>query len=393
MRPPSVLLLGLAAVLCLASLLHAQTVKVQWPKSIQASLQRAGKNRAQIERALLKAPVSQRPAMEFLVRYMPTRDLRKLQAGFLLKEVSLAMKVRDKTLFGKQVPTEIYLNDVLPYANVSETRESWRQEFQDRFLPLVRKAKTCGEAALILNKRIFGMVKVKYSTKRRRADQSPAESMEIGMASCTGLSILLADACRSVGVPARLVGIPNWPNKRGNHTWVEIWDRGWHFVGACEPSREGLDHAWFRSDAALARADDPLHSIYAVSYKHTGTLFPMVWADKDRSVYAVNVTSRYAKAPTVTAKAPISRLMICVRSKPGGERVMVPVQLFDPADKKVLGQGTSKGESFDTNDYLTFEVAQQKPLELRWGKGNSLRKRHLDPLADKQKIVTVYLRD
>ena len=237
------------------------------------------------------------------------------------------------------------------------------------------------------------MVKVKYSTKRRRADQSPSESMEIGLASCTGLSILLTDACRAVGVPARLVGIPNWANKRGNHTWVEVWDRGWHFVGAAEPSSKGLNHAWFRGDAGLAKADDPEHSIYAVSYKHTGTRFPMVWASKDRSVHAVNVTHRYAKKTPVTTKTVLSRLMICVRNKPGGDRVAVPVQLIDPTAKKVLAQGKSKGESSDTNDYLTFQVTPRKSLELRWGEGKAVKQRHIELLAGKQRIITVFLRD
>src|SRR6478752_4758171 len=48
-------------------------------------------------------------------------------------------------------------------------------------------------------------LKVGYSTERRAANQSPSESRESGKASCTGLSILLSDACRSVGIPARLV--------------------------------------------------------------------------------------------------------------------------------------------------------------------------------------------
>jgi transglutaminase-like putative cysteine protease len=50
------------------------------------------------------------------------------------------------------------------------------------------------------------------------------------------------DACRSVGIPARVAGTPMWTNMRGNHTWVEVWDRDWHFIGAAEPDAAGLDH-------------------------------------------------------------------------------------------------------------------------------------------------------
>ena len=84
--------------------------------------------------------------------------------------------------------------------------------------------------------------------------------METGLASCTGLAILLADACRSVGVPARLAGVPNWIDDRGNHTWVEIWDQRWHFAGAAEPDANGLDHAWFQHDASLAVKDSKEHA-------------------------------------------------------------------------------------------------------------------------------------
>ena len=125
-----------------------------------------------------------------------------------------------------------------------------------------------------LNEKLFKLVNVKYSTGRRKADQSPSESMETGLASCTGLSILLIDACRSVGVPARLVGTPMWMNMRGNHTWLEVWDDGWHFTGAAEPDPKGLDHTWFQHDASEAQKDSAQHAIYASSFKKTDLAFP-----------------------------------------------------------------------------------------------------------------------
>jgi predicted esterase len=149
-----------------------------------------------------------------------------------------------------------------------------------------------------LNKTIFAKLKVRYSTGRKKPHQSPRETMESGLASCTGLSILLIDACRSVAVPARLVGTPLWSNNKGNHTWVEIWDSGWHFTGACEPDPQGLDRGWFVGEAAQAKKDSPQHAIYAASFKKTPLSFPLVWAPGTKDVFAENVTDRYtAKAP------------------------------------------------------------------------------------------------
>jgi hypothetical protein len=167
-----------------------------------------------------------------------------------------------------------------------------RAEFHSRYLPRVRDCKTPGDAALVINKKLFADYKVGYNTRRLRTDQSSKESIAQGMATCTGLSIMLIEACRSVGVPARLAGIASWPGRGGNHTWVEVWDRGWHFVGAAEPDDEGLDHAWFVGDASKAIKGTSKNAIYAVTYRTTGDFFPLVWAPSTK-MSGQDVTDRY----------------------------------------------------------------------------------------------------
>ncbi|MAT78202.1 hypothetical protein CMK14_24070 [Candidatus Poribacteria bacterium] len=87
---------------------------------------------------------------------------------------------------------------------------------------MIKDADTTGDAAAKLNHQIFKHTGVKYSRKRNRPGQAPSETIQTGVASCTGLSVILIDACRSVGIPARLVGTPLWSNMSGNHSWVEI---------------------------------------------------------------------------------------------------------------------------------------------------------------------------
>lgn len=267
-----------------------------WSQAVSTSLERAGARRDVWEHALRTAPPERRTELAFLLENMPTPDLEHLDPAFVLEDVALACSARDAVPWGRDLPEDIFLNDVLPYANISERRDPWRAMLKERFLPLAQESGTPAEAAQRLNRDVFPALGVRYSTERARADQSPAESIESGMASCTGLSILLVDACRAVGVPARLAGIPNWIDGSGNHTWVEIWNEGtWHFVGAAEPDPQGLDHAWFTANAALARPDDPEHAIWAISYRRTGLDFPMQFDPEWPPVPAVNVTARYAK--------------------------------------------------------------------------------------------------
>ncbi len=291
MRP-----LALVLVVAVAVVASAQPPAAWWAADVETALARAGANRPELEKALHGVPADERPGMAFLVAHMPERDLKALTADFLVANTRLAYRARRELPWGKDVPEDVFLNDVLPYANVDERRDNWRQEFFDLCLPLVKDCKTPAEAAVALNRGLFPKIKVGYSTARKAPNQSPFESIETGKASCTGLSIILADACRSVGVPARLAGTANWSDKRGNHTWVEVWDKTWHFTGACEPDPRGLDFGWFTADAARAQKDVPEHAIYATSFKDTGTHFPLVWNRKSTVVPGVNVTDRYAKA-------------------------------------------------------------------------------------------------
>lgn len=271
-----------------------------WTDAVATRLKEAGKNRPQLDRALAEVPRDQRAGLAFLLEHMPERDLRTLSAEFLLTNVDLAYRAKQAVPWGKDIPEDLFLNDVLPYANLDETREPWRREFFEMCLPLVKDCRTPAEAAAKLNAELFGKIKVRYSTKRQAPNQSPKESMALGLASCTGLSILLSDACRSVCIPARLVGTPLWSNGRGNHTWVEIWDRGWHFTGACEPDPNGLNRGWFVGEASRARKDSFLHAIYAASFRRTDRHFPLVWAMKNREVPGENVTDRYTLAAKET---------------------------------------------------------------------------------------------
>lgn len=323
-----------------------------WSAAVQSAVQSGGTNRTELVKALQMVPVAQREGMTFLIANMPPPDLKTLSADFLLANTALAYEALAQAPWGKQIPPEIFLNDILPYAVVTEPRDDWRAKMRERCLPLVRGCRTPGEAALALNRELFGLVKVKYSPERERADQSVPETLQSGLASCTGLTILLVDACRSVGVPARLAGTPMWMNGSGNHSWAEIWDHGWHFVGAAEPDQAGLDHAWFVDRAEQARADEPEHAIYAASFAKTGLDFPPAWSTNQIWVSAVNVTARYAK-PGETVKGTVRLLVKVVNAQ--GRRIKAAVTAFDPANPGKKLTGESRDESADLNNVLTFD--------------------------------------
>ena len=281
-------------------LLAATATAQALPPGVEATFVRAGGNRARLERAFADVPTAQRASLAFLLEHLPDADAQALDSTFLVREVARAHAARGAVAWGAQLPDELCLGCVLPDAQANERREDWRSDCQARFLPTVLACRTPGEAAQKLNETVFATLGVHYSTGRARADQAPSESIAQGKASCTGLSILLADACRACCVPARLVSV-KWPHKAGNHTWVEVFDgTAWRFVGADEPDPAGLDRGWFVGDAGHWAAADAAHSIWAVSFAATGQRFAAGWG-RGIEPWGIDVSARYAPAAGAAA--------------------------------------------------------------------------------------------
>jgi predicted esterase len=308
-----------------------------------------------VAKALEKYSDVGRRAAFFLTDNMPAGDRSALTCDFLMENLDLALKARQEFPWAKALPERIFFNDVLPYASLDEPRDPWRADFYQRAGEIVKNCTNATEAAQAINRELFNQIKVHYNTARKRNNQSPAESIDQGKATCTGLSIILVDACRAVGIPARIAGVPEWADKEGNHTWVEIWDGDWHFTGADEYDKAGLDRGWFNHDAArTARSPNPLNQLYATSWRRTGDYFPLAWDLDSREVPGINVSARYAILPIGTnTVATVVHLRL--REKAGGDRVVASVEMRAPGDE-VLATNLTRAGTADLNDMPDFTL-------------------------------------
>jgi len=260
---------------------------------LDSAFVKAGENAGEIEKVLQSVNRKQKEAAAFLIAYMPEKDLQSLSAEFIIDQIDGAFKAREEFLWCKSLPDSVFLNEVLPYFSLDEKRDNWRNDFYNRFAPLVRNCSTIYEAVDSVNLNIMEVLGVEYNTKRSSVNISPFQAIEEKMATCTGLSFLLIDAFRSVGIPARIAGTPMWTNMRGNHSWVEVWiDGEWYFT---EYYPDALNKSWFLADAGKADPQKPVHWIYAASYKSAETSYPLIWKRNSKEVHGVNVTERYIR--------------------------------------------------------------------------------------------------
>lgn len=340
--------------------------------------------RAEELRAMLaEVAENQREDMEFLIVNMLDVDRDEMSLDLLKENVEYATLVREKYEWAKALPKEVYQHDVLPFHVVDEVRDAWRKELYEMFAPAVDTCKTMYDAVCAVNANIPLLTGVHYNTKREKTNQSPRESMRQGMASCTGLAILLVDAYRAVGIPARFAGTASWHDNRGNHSWTEVWlDGEWRVTEYYFPSQ--LDHLWFMADASKAKADDRTYAIYATRFGKAQDWFPMVWADGDvegrpieelpHTVGAENVTERYIalayeqytrhiEAGTHTF-IKIAGYKERGRTEHSEDRVAMGVDVFRGTEQ--MGGGLTANELRDMNDMFSVLVPKNTEYELRY---------------------------
>uniref|UniRef100_A0A7S2WK67 Transglutaminase-like domain-containing protein n=1 Tax=Mucochytrium quahogii TaxID=96639 RepID=A0A7S2WK67_9STRA len=268
--------------------------------------------------ALLQAtdPVDEiKRAVKFIVEHMPPKDFHDpvVTALYVVKNIQLAFEAKKRfqdRWTGENLPELLFFNDVLPYAVMREPRTHWRSTLQPFMVNVVQDCKNAKCAVLALNKLAWSIVDPAIifvaAPPNMLNGYSVAEVMEHHNASCTGLTIFLVSALRSVGIPARAAGVPHWHKgpkvcpdgdsspECGNHNWVEVFaDGAWYFVDQRGVLNE-LNKGWFFPDPVSKQYHSNTslnHSVFATSWAPSHTLvseyyyknftatarFPMVW--------------------------------------------------------------------------------------------------------------------
>ncbi|GIL74868.1 hypothetical protein Vretimale_2445 [Volvox reticuliferus] len=239
--------------------------------------------------------------IRFLIQNMPVTDHMSLRYTFLHNQAHYALKARVDNPWASAVPWDVFLNNVLPYANLDEPREDWRTSFYELFSPLVANTASTLDAATALNNKIWtlGDWNISFKAGQTPDIMSPSQVLSHGYASCTGLAIFFVDACRAVGIPARVAGIAEWTETGGNHNWVEVWHNGvWSFTEPLGFPNRPWNQTWFFPEPVRrAKLHSYAHGIYAASFNHTGHFFPLAWRDEyESTIPGYEVTKYYLDA-------------------------------------------------------------------------------------------------
>jgi len=215
----------------------------------------------------------------------------------------------------RKIPWPVFVEFVLPYAALSEPRDSslsasFLGKLQAHVDKFVTADATLSEAATVLNLKAYAItdppIRFVAAAANKLNAYSPAEVVRNKSASCTGESVFLVYALRLAGIPARVAGVPHWNRGAsvcpdgdkspscGNHNWVEVFtEKGWAFLD--QNTANILNHAWFFPALTdqLVSGDRP-HSIYAATWDRSSKVtFPLVFDPTYEEVSATPRTAWY----------------------------------------------------------------------------------------------------
>jgi len=210
-------------------------------------------------------------AITALLRYMPRRDVILLFQDtfnfldFLVQHVRYALKARRTFPWAHAVSWERFVEAVLPYAVISEKRDTqwrWRPRFFQLLQPLLAGVGNITAAAHVVagaipSAALQGVLSVdgesaigdviRWESEVSPSVLSPQQVAQMG-GSCTGTAVVLVAALRSVGVPARIAGCSQSIVRDDDHHWAEFWDDsngtgpfgdGWHTKEGTSAGNEG----------------------------------------------------------------------------------------------------------------------------------------------------------
>lgn len=168
-------------------------------------------------------------------------DDGELPGGIVGTNINLAIHTKSYPWTDK-VSEDIFMEYIVSFVNLNEPRTNWRPLLKEVLEPTVKRLLQqhndnnrvdMRDVVHAVNNDLWSALGgIVFKEHQTPLIFDPMSTIAYKHASCTGLSILLVNALRSVGVPARIAGTPAWNNKRehGNHSWLEVYipDIGQH---------------------------------------------------------------------------------------------------------------------------------------------------------------------
>lgn len=244
-------------------------------------------------RILIEKEVSDSLIRVFHLNTSPERlpDVRYITASYLINNIERAFEVRTSMPWGKDVPFDVFCEEILPYRIGQESLENWRDIILEQYRPLYDSLRNSDADALTASIRIFDAMGTTWDAINNFSGLLPYMNYSMIHALRTGPCLERVKyglyVMRAFGVPVTLDFTPQWPDRRMGHTWCSVRKRNGQYIPFIPTeSKPGEPH---KPDHKMAKAYRNTYEANrkSLAFAATGQPVPMFF----RNPYMQDISS------------------------------------------------------------------------------------------------------
>jgi hypothetical protein len=256
----------------------------KYTPEIENVLKQAGENRSQLEKVLkhyAQKPVDSLKlrAAEFLIMNMPDKysieygvpfenlmayciringiesqqsvneayglmepvikeDVKYITGNYLINNIELAFKVWKEQPWGKDVPFDVFCEEILPYRVANEPLENWREKILACFAKLNSSFKTQPDITTVEACTQVNSHLPPFRLSPNIPDMNYSMLMTTRTGMCDEMAILAIFTMRALGIPVSKDYVLKWSNDNVGHSWNSVYvsvGNRLSFMGADSP--------------------------------------------------------------------------------------------------------------------------------------------------------------
>jgi len=179
-------------------------------------------------------------------------DIEHITADYLIDNIELAFKVWGEMPWGKDVPFDVFCEEILPYRSNTEMLENWREKVLASFAVFYDEFRD--DTTGITPVEACSRVNDKLPRFRLDKDFPPmnfSQLMATTRGTCLNMTNLAVFVMRGLGIPVTCDFTPLWPGWLIGHEWNSVRDSiGNHisFMGTeVSPGESHQGNTWLKS--------------------------------------------------------------------------------------------------------------------------------------------------
>lgn len=154
-------------------------------------------------------------------------DVEHIKAGYLIDNIELAFEVWTGQPWGKDIPFDVFCEEILPYRISTEPLENWRSLVMEQYRALYDSLRSSNMDAVSACSKVLESIDNRwYQPALKISLPKPSYSMieRFRTGACLEYVTLGTFVMRSLGIPVTWDFTPQWPSRGLGHDWNTVRD-------------------------------------------------------------------------------------------------------------------------------------------------------------------------